>query len=296
MSKAIHKRVLSPLFLRKLKPTATGFMIWDAKQGHLALSVRPSGHMAWKAIYNHHGRTRWYTIGTFKLPDGTETIGLAEARKVASHIMARAALGEDPQGEKAARWKPMTFEILAARYVEYAKKKNRSWNQADYLVRTHLLPRWKGKGITAISRADVKELMREIKAPVVANQALAAASAIFSWAVKEEIGGAKENPCYKIDRNETRSRDRILADSELPRFWSAFDDIGLISGTALKVILLTGQRPGEIAHMRYEHVKELVGDAGQSRPCFEVAGHQKWREPSRLVVGPRSRTNRFARR
>src|SRR5262245_39902611 len=185
MTKAIRKQDLNPRFMQTLKPEVKGFLVWDAKQGGLALSVRPSGRMSWKAIYNHHGRTRWYTIGS------TEKIGLAEARKLAANIMARAALGEDPQGEKkeAARRKPPTFEALAARYVEeHAKKTNRSWKQADYLIRAHLLPRWRGKNVAAISRADVKELLREIKAPVVANQALAAASAVMSWAIKEEIG------------------------------------------------------------------------------------------------------------
>lgn len=34
----------------------------------------------------------------------------------------------------------------------------------------------------------------------------------------------------------------------------AFDDAGLLRSVALKMILLTGQRPGEVTHMRYEHV------------------------------------------
>jgi integrase len=94
--------------------------------------------------------------------------------------------------------------------------------------------------------------MGSIAAPVLANQILAAASAIFSWAVKEEI--VASNPCRGVDRNATRSRERVLSDSELPRFWSAFDDAGLVVGTALKVVLLTGQRPGEVSHMRREHI------------------------------------------
>src|SRR5262249_797015 len=97
---------------------------------------------------------------------------------------------------------------------------------------------------------------RGIKAPVVANQTLAAASAVFSWAIKEDIGGAKENPCKLIGKNETRSRERVLSESEVPRFWSAFDGVGLIAGTALKLILLTEQRPGEGPDMRYEHIKD----------------------------------------
>jgi integrase len=107
-------------------------------------------------------------------------------------------------------------------------------------------------------------MMAKIEAPVLANQVLAAASAIFSWAIKQEIivGRAvvagKEvvvgNPCHGIERHETRSRERVLSDSELPLFWQAFDAADLVRGSALKVILLTGQRPGEVACMRREHI------------------------------------------
>ena len=48
--------------------------------------------------------------------------------------------------------------------------------------------------------------------------------------------------------------DGASGSSELPLFWEAFDDAGPIHGTALKVLLLTGQRPGEVTHMRSEHV------------------------------------------
>jgi integrase len=95
----------------------------------------------------------------------------------------------------------------------------------------------------------------DVEAPALANQVLAAASAIFSWALKQEIVGG--NPCRGIDRNETRSRERVLSDSEVPRFWAAFDDAGLVVSTALKLVLLTGQRPGgEVACMRREHIKD----------------------------------------
>jgi integrase len=106
-------------------------------------------------------------------------------------------------------------------------------------------------------------MMARIEAPIAANQTLAAASAIFSWAVRQEI--VTGNPCRGVDRNATRSRDRILSDSEVPRFWAAFDDAGLVASSALKTILLTGQRPGgEVAHMRREHIVdgwwEMPGD------------------------------------
>ena len=89
---------------------------------------------------------------------------------------------------------------------------------------------------------------------MVANQTLAAASAIFAWAATQEIVAV--NPCRGVERNATRSRERVLADGEVPQFWAAFDDAGLVVSSALKMILLTGQRPGEVAHMRREHIDD----------------------------------------
>jgi integrase len=262
MTSAIEKRDISSLFLRTLKARERAFLIWDSKQGGLALSVQPSGHMAWKAIYSRHGRTRWYTIGPLS------KVGLSDARSSAKKIMAKVALGEDPQQERveeARRRKPLTFAELAATYLEYAQKNIKSWKQGDYLIRKHLLPRWGKRVANEIARSDVKEIMRTVKAPSVANQTLAAASAIYSWAIKEEVGGVKENPCFKVERNATSSRERVLSDSEIAKFWDAFDDAGLIAGTALKLILILGQRPGEIAHMRREHIIdgwwEMPGEA-----------------------------------
>ena len=81
---------------------------------------------------------------------------------------------------------------------------------------------------------------------MLANQVLAAAERDLH--LGHEAGDRHDQsvPCG-LDRNATRSRERVLSDSELPRFWSAFDDAGLIISTALKTILLVGQRPGEVA-------------------------------------------------
>jgi hypothetical protein len=56
---------------------------------------------------------------------------------------------------------------------------NRCW------VRKHLLPRWGKLKAGAISRADVRAAMIMIEAPILANQVLAAASAIFSWTIRQ---------------------------------------------------------------------------------------------------------------
>ena len=216
-------------------------MYWDTLQRGLALAVQPSGHRAYKCVYTIHGRgARWYHLGNAR------SIALADARKLASKIMYQVAEGADPHADRLALRGRGSFEQVAKRYVEeHARKRNKSWRQADYLVRTHLLPRWAKLDIGNIRRADVKAATAAIAAPIVANQVLAAASPIFSWAVRQEIISA--NPCSGVERNDTTSRERVLSDAEIPAFWPHLS-------AALKVVLLTGQRPGEVAHLHRAHV------------------------------------------
>jgi integrase len=242
-----NRRYLSEIFVRKLKPQERAFCVWDSRQRGLALMVQPTGHKAWKCVYSRNGAPRWLHLSD------AAAVGLADARRLAARAMLEAAEGKDPVAERKAQRTHGAFEELAARYVEaYAKRKNKSWRQADRLVRRNLLPRWGKLKAADITRADVKGIMARIEAPVLANQTLAAASAIFAWAIREDI--LQVNPCAKVERNEVRSRERVLSDGELPRFWAAFDEAGLVKGSALKLILLTGQRPGEVAHMRFEHI------------------------------------------
>ena len=112
-------------------------------------------------------------------------------------------------------------------------------------MRKHLLPRWAKLDLGSIRRADVKAAISAIEAPVLANQILAAASPIFSWAVRQEIISA--NPCFGVERNDTASRERVLSDAEIAAFWPHLS-------APLKMVLLTGQRPGEVAHLHREHV------------------------------------------
>ena len=247
--RALRKCKLTELAVRKLTPESSTYLVWDSHTRRLALKVMPTGSKAWKAIYSFRGRPRWLHLGD------ASVIGLADARLMTAEAMLAVARGRDPAAEKKAERGAGTFGELAERYVEqYAKRHNKSWRQADTLVRRYVLPRWGALQASTISRADVRALMARIEAPILANQVLAASSAIFSWAQKQEI--LSVNPCRGVDRNQTRDRERVLSDSEIPQFWSSFDDAGLIPSSALKLVLLLGQRPGEIAHMRLEHIKD----------------------------------------
>ena len=279
LKRSPRKQRLTELAVGKARPEAAAYLVWDALQHGLALRVQPTGAKAWVVIYSRQGRPRWLHLGN------ANDIGLADARTQAAEAMLKVAHGKDPAAEKRAERGPGTFADLATKYVEqWAKKHNKSWRQAETLISRYVLPRWGKLQAPTVTRGDVKTLMARIEAPVLANQVLAAVSAIFTWAVKEEILPA--NPCKLVARNPVRSRERVLSDSEIPKFWGAFDDAGLIAGTALKVIFLTGQRPGEVAHMRREHIKDGWWEMpGEPVPPLRwpgtknAQGHRVWLSP-----------------
>jgi len=264
-AKAANKRALSDAFLRSVKPDPQRVtMWWDDKLRGLVLAVQPSGCKSWKAVYSH-GRPRWYHIGS------ADAIGLADARKLASRVMFQVAEGKDPVADRVAERGHGTFAELAERYLnEHAKKHNKSWKQPDALVRRYLLPRW-GK-LANVTRRDVEVMHTSIEKPILANQVIAAASSIFSWAVKKAI--ITINPCVGVDRNKTTARERVLSDSEVALFWPKLNP-------ALKMILLTGQRPGEVEHLRREHVIdgwwEMPGEPVLNWPGTKNArSHRLW--------------------
>ena len=112
----------------------------------------------------------------------------------------------------------------------------------------------------------MRAIAGKIDAPKLHNQVLACTSAIFSWAIRQEI--LTNNPCRGVERHAVTSRERVLSDQEVPLFWNAFADVG-IAGLALKVMLLTGQRPGEIRHMRASTSRTTGGrcPVNLSLPC-----------------------------
>ena len=269
-----RKRRLTELGVRKARPEKAAYLIWDTLQRGLALRVQPTGSRSWVVVYSRYSRPRWLHLGK------ADAIALGDARMLAAKAMLNVAEGKDPAADKKAERGAGTFADLASKYVEqYAKKHNKSWKQAAALVNRFALPRWGKLQAASITSADVKAMMAKIEAPIIANQTLAALSAIFSWGVREEVVAA--NPCKLVERNPTKSRERVLSQSELPSFWQAFNKLDPVRGAALKAILLLGQRPGEVIHMRREHLKdgwwEMPGEPANGWPGTKNAdSHRVW--------------------
>jgi integrase len=88
--------------------------------------------------------------------------------------------------------------------------------------------------------------------PALANCVLASASATFNWALKRNM--LEHNPCRGIEHHKVRSSKRFLTNDEIRAVWALFDALELYPAYALKLILITAQRPGEVCAMRWEHV------------------------------------------
>jgi integrase len=239
---------LSQRKVDRAAPESLPYSIWDKRTRGLCLKVYPSGRRAWYCVYRKAGRAEWLHVGD------ASTIPLVDARRRMQRVAVQVSDGKDPVAERRAARVGTFAEVVERYFNEHAKRRNKSWAQSYALVRRFLLPRWGRMQPASITRSDVRAMMSSIEAPVVCNQAIAAASAIFRWCVGMEIIAV--NPCVGVARNPTKSRERILSDDEIKRFWTAFDTAGLVRGAALKLILLLGQRPGEICCMRREHIRD----------------------------------------
>src|SRR5262249_2360443 len=166
-----NRRRLSEAFAKTVRGDSTGVVVyWDTLQRGLALAVQPSGHRAYKCVYTIRGRgarrDHLSDARAIRL-NGART--RADARKLASKAMYQVAEGKDPHADRLALRGRGSFEQVARRYLEeYAKKRNKSWRQADALVARYLLPRWAKLDIGSIRRADVKAAIAAVAAPVLA--------------------------------------------------------------------------------------------------------------------------------
>ncbi len=260
MPKRKHKKGkprLSNGFIRNVKVQKRCFY-WDEEppvgQLGLGLRVSPSGNKTFVVQYRYQGRLRWYMI------DQYGAIGLKEARAAARIIRARAALGEDPQGEKVQARKEAregeTFEQVHRSYVENsASRRNKSWPQQDKMMKRYVLPTLGRRKIKHIARKDLRAIFDELTGAgrgALANQVMAAASATFSYAVKQEIIDA--NPVKGVERNKLSPGTRFLSNDEIRTVWPLFDNLGLYQSTVLKLVLLTASRPGEVCAMCWDHI------------------------------------------
>ena len=238
---------LTALTIEQMKPKDARYEVGDGAVLGLRLVVQPSGSKSWCLRYRHGGKAHKLTFPGFP--------SLPVARELARKSLDQLARGANPAAERRAG-EGNLFSAVAEEYLKrhaHAKTRASSAAATERLLRVEVLPSWGDKPIQQITKRDVLSLIGGIAdrgAPVVANRTLAAIKTLFSWAIGRDILAASPALNVKRPHAET-SRSRILDDGEVRKFWLACDQLGTAFGDAAKLMLLTGQRRGEVCGMTW---------------------------------------------
>lgn len=200
------------------------------------------------------------TLGTY--PE----VSLAEAREKHALASKEVRNGIDP-GRKAIEEKTKakaepTFKDLLDEFWEVELSTKPTGTERKRLVTKDALPLWKHRKVTSLRRRDAVVLLDEVRkrAPVGANRLQGVLVRMFNFA--SERGIIDFSPLVGMRRGKETSRIRVLADNEIIPLWACLSldrtdvDIYRLTKLALKAILLTGQRPGEVAGMRWDQIDD----------------------------------------
>jgi integrase len=202
---------------------------------------------SWVAQYKRTGATR-------RMSQSAEKLGAEQARGWAKKVLAKVALGEDPQADSRARrdrdsltMRSQVTEFLAAKKPELAERTfietTRYLTDPRYFGPLHKLP------IDTITRRDIAArivvIMRERGNPT-ATCARGTLSSFFTWCMK--MGLTESNPTIgSVAPAGNGGRKRKLSDSELTSIWRACGDDD--HGRIIRLLILTACRRAEIGDM-----------------------------------------------
>jgi integrase len=145
---------------------------------------------------------------------------------------------------------------------------------------------WADIPVKNITRDDISDKLDIVvdRAPIHANRLRAYWGKFFNWLLSKRK--VDINPVLGIERPAPEiSRDRFLDQLEIPAVWQAFYAAGPAFADMLKVLLLTGQREGEIAALRWSEVVDLDG----GNPKIELAPERtKNHRPHLVPLSPQA--------
>lgn len=226
------------------------FYVYDAKLPGLACCITAKGNRTFYVYRRIHGRPQRIRLGS------VAELRVSDARNAAADIMGQVARGHAPHEERRKKKHEPTLGEVWEHYLEHhAKPHKRSWPD-DVQRYNAYLAKLATRPITAVKRADIAELHRDIGAtkPGAANRVLSLASKICNHA-RDYFEVEAMNPCSGIKRFPERSRERFLDGDELKRLFHALDthaDQKLADFFRLAV--LCGARRGNLCSMAWDDV------------------------------------------
>lgn len=181
------------------------------------------------------------------------------ARKEAERVRGMVRAGQDPDSGRGVP----TLKAFAARFKaeHLALRKARTAEEYGGLIERHLLPTLGDFRLDQLDQAAVTRLARDLKAkPVTANRALAVLSSMYGRAASWGLVPPDMNPTRGVPRFRESRRERFLSPEELRRLGDALreleaeDSVSRHALAAVRLLLFTGARPGEVTSLRWEHV------------------------------------------
>ncbi|ABK98987.1 tyrosine-type recombinase/integrase [Pelobacter propionicus] len=260
--------------IRNLKPKEKMYQVREGDG--FGVRVLPSGLRIFVFIYTIAGKRRQMNLGDYpavSLSEARERA--ADARKVLSrertdpqeHGFSWHYSPERERREMAAKEKEElenpTVKQLITRYIErYAMKNKKSWQEDKRILEKDVLPLWGDRKAKDVIRRDVIQLLDGMqgRGDGIITNTFKIIRRMFRYGVKQEL--IPTTPCYGFEKGDelptTKSKERTLTETEIKAFWGGIDRCMISEDVRriLKLTLLTGQRPGEVASM---HSSEISG-------------------------------------
>jgi len=228
---------------------------WDSDLKGLGLRVMAGGTKTYILNYRtDRGKQRRMSLGRHG------PLGPATARRKALQMLGEVVNGGDPMEARRAVRDVLTFRRLADIYIRDHASRMKSYAEEERRIRKELLPAFGNVPAADVTRHSILRRAYEIRdrgAPSSANKMIASMSRIYSFAMRAGLVDA--SPAAGLGRVAVETpRDRYLPESEIRTVWEDAEVFASpASRDALRLILLTGQRPGEVAGMKWG---EIEGD------------------------------------
>ncbi len=257
------KAALTDREIRALKADGTRRDFADAACIGLKLRVSAQGAKTWSLVLKVGGAYVRSTLGTY--PE----MSLAAAREAADKQRTALRSGAQPLPQKD---RPKTFRALADRYLEeYAagQMRPRTLEVERSLLRFPLATTGKrnafnGTDPAKLRRSTIREFLEPIaaQAPTTGNRTQSAVRRVLGWAVEADLLPFNVLAGVKRLRNES-PRERHLSDAEIRTVFAKLDADGSPVpqpvAIAIKLLLLTGQRVGQIIGLQRGDIHDLDG-------------------------------------
>ena len=239
-------------------------VFWDHELSGFGVRVYPSGTKVYLVQTRSGGKSRRITIGRHGV------LTAEQARRKAAQLIASIKAGEEPARSQSPPDAGPTIAEVAERYMKehVAVRCKRSTARAcRCTLDRYLLPAFGARPLGTIGREEVAALQYRLhKTPTMANRVVDLLSRLFNMAEAWGVAPDGGNPCRFVQKYKERSRERFLSEEEFGRLGRVLDELeaeGKVSANAvaaIRLLMLTGCRRGEIVTLRWEDVDLEAGE------------------------------------